>query len=225
MVSGGPRHTPQRYEGRFFGRRVNCEQVPLLPAWIVARMLCDPRKIPYLLVWRSRSDGMAREVARIAPHCESEGLGGLDWTFAVEVKRPDGTRNFLRTVLRVTPRNGGRTLFLRCPYCDVPRRGLYPWIPWGRYTTSVTRSSWQCRACAGLRYASEGGALVHRGRGALFRLLEDAYGPARSPRPEPWYPDVFTSPEEAMEAGVCVLGGHKEDGTASFCPAQRRHGG
>ena len=28
----------QRHEGRFFGRRVNCEEVPLLPAWTVAQV-------------------------------------------------------------------------------------------------------------------------------------------------------------------------------------------
>ena len=42
----------QRYEGRFFGRRVNCEQVPLLPAWAVAQAFDDPKETPYLLVWK-----------------------------------------------------------------------------------------------------------------------------------------------------------------------------
>ena len=42
----------KRRDGRFFGRRVNCEYVPLLPAWAVGLFMDDPRKTPYLLVWR-----------------------------------------------------------------------------------------------------------------------------------------------------------------------------
>ena len=36
-------------------------------------------------------------------------------------------------------------------------------------------------------------------------MLEAAYGVCHSARPEPWYPCVFTSPEEAAEAGVCAV--------------------
>ncbi len=46
---------------------------------------------------------------------------------------------------------------------------------------------------ARLRYESEGGALVHRGRGAIARLLELYGGALRSERTEPWNPYVFTS--------------------------------
>jgi hypothetical protein len=195
----------RRCAGRFFGRRVNCEQVPLLPAWSVARMLDDPRKIPYLLVWKSPWDRTVQEAARIAPHKEIEGLGGLDWMGAVEIKRHDGTRNFIRTVLCPLSRNGGQVRLLICPYCQVPRRGLYGWEPGGRFTTSVARSTWGCRRCNQLRYASEGGALLIRGRGELARTLTVAYGPGRSPRPESWLPYVFTSPEQAAEAGLASL--------------------
>ena len=205
MVSNGRTYPRYRCGGRFFGRRVNCEQVPLLPAGAVARMLDDPRKIPYLLVWRSRSDGTVQEAARIAPYYETADLGGLDWTGAVEVKRHDGTRNFIRTVLRPQPQNEGRVRLLICPYCKVPRRALYGWEPGGRFTNSAQTSRWQCRTCAGLRYASEGGALVLRSRWALARLIEQQFGRCRSPRPVPWLPYVFTSPEEAVEAGLCNL--------------------
>ncbi len=204
MVGGGVTYAKYRRGGRFFGRRVNCEQVPLLPSEAVARMLTDPRKIPYLLVWKSRSDGTVQEAVRIAPHKEIEGLGGLDWAGAVEVKRHDGTRNFIRTLLRPLPRNGGRVRLLICPYCQIARRGLYGWEPGGQFTTSVVRSTWACRRCNQLRYASEGEALVHRGRGAIARLLELYGGALRSERTEPWYPYVFTSPEEAAEAGLCT---------------------
>jgi len=124
-----------RRDGRFFGRRVNCEQVPLLPAGAAARILDDPRKIPYLLVWKSCPDGTVQEAVRVAPHKEIEGLGGLDWTDVAEIERHDGTRTFIRTVLRPLPRNGGRVRFLICLHCQIPRRALYGWRPGGRYTT------------------------------------------------------------------------------------------
>ena len=204
-MSNGRTYPRCRRGGRFFGRRVNCEQVPLLPAGAVARMLDDPRKIPYLLVWRSRSDSTVQEAARIAPHYETADFGGLDWTGAVEVKRHDGTRNFIRTVLRARPRKSGRVRLLICPYCSVPRRALYGWEPGGQFTNSVTRSNWQCRSCAMLRYASEGGALVSRGRSSIARLFEQRFGLLCSPRPEPWLPYVFSSPRDAAAAGVCKL--------------------
>ena len=57
----------QRYEGRFFGRRVNCEQVPILPAWAVAQVFDDPRETPYLLVWKSPYDGTVGNVFTSRP--------------------------------------------------------------------------------------------------------------------------------------------------------------
>ena len=197
MVSRGRTYPRYRCGGRFLGRRVNCEQVPLLPAATVARMLEDPRKIPYLLVWKSSSDDTVQEAARIAPYKEIEGMMG-----AVEIKRHDGTRNFIRTVLRPLPRNGGRARLLICPYCQTPRRGLYRWEPGEPFNTSAVRSNWACRACNNLRYASEGGALVVRGRGAIARMFEATFGRPRSDRPEPWFPLVFNSPEEAAAAGI-----------------------
>jgi hypothetical protein len=62
---------------------------------------------------------------------------------------------------------------------------------------NVLRLLRQCRTCAGLRYASEGGALLIRSRRVMGRLL----GVGRSPRPEPWEPLIFTRPEQAAEAG------------------------
>jgi hypothetical protein len=106
-----------RCSGRFFGRRVNCEQVPLLPAGAIARVLDDWRKIPYLLVWKSRFDGTVQEAVRITSHNEIERLRGLDWAGAVEIKRPNGTSNFIRTLFRPLPRNGGRVRLLICPHC------------------------------------------------------------------------------------------------------------
>lgn len=207
-----------RRGGRFFGRRVNCEHVPLLPASLVSRMLGDPRRIPYLLIWESRSDGGVQEAVRIAPYRESPGLGGLDWSGAIEIKRSDGTRNVIRTIMRGLPRNGGRVRLLICPYCQTPRRGLYSWEPGGQYTSSVVRSDWACRRCNRLRYASEGGALVLRSRGAFFRLIEMQFGQSRSPRPEPWYPYVFTNPQEATRWVHSSTNGSPEDNERPAIP-------
>jgi hypothetical protein len=202
MVSRGRSYPESRCEGRFFGRRVNCEQVPFLPAWAVAWVLDDPRKIPYLLVWKRPEDNSVREVVRAFAYSEPPREFPLNWTGWVEIKRPDGTRDLIRTLLRPLPRNGGKARLLICPYCKIPRRGLYGWKLGGHCTSRVTRSTWECRKCNSLRYASEGGALVHHDRGALASLFESFCGPIRSDRPEPWLPYVFTSTKEAAEAGV-----------------------
>ena len=190
------------YDGRFFGRRVNCEQVPLLPTSIVARVLADPDEVPYLLVWKSPSNGTVQEAVRIVPFSETPDRAGLDlgidWTRSIAIERNDGTADIIRTHVRALPRNGGRDRLLVCPYCQIPRRGLYGWEPGGPHTTSVLRSRWQCRSCAGLRYTSEGGALVVRG--AIARMLEATFGRSRSERPEPWYPDVIPATPQARAA-------------------------
>jgi hypothetical protein len=38
----------------------------MLPAWIVRRVWDDPRRIPYLLVWKGRRDGEVKEAVRVA---------------------------------------------------------------------------------------------------------------------------------------------------------------
>jgi hypothetical protein len=141
----------------------------MLPAQVVAWMLDDPRKIPYLLFWKSRSNGTAREVVRIAACNETNCPDALYWLAGVEIKRHDGTCNFIRTMLRRLPRNGGSVPLLICPYCDIPRRGLYGWEPGGQLTSGTVHSIWACRKCNMLRYSSEGGALLCRGRGTRLR--------------------------------------------------------
>lgn len=196
----------ERRGGRFFGPRLNCEDVPLLPAEAVARMLNDPRQVSYLLVWKRRSDDTIREGVRVTPrHGDIEAQDGQDGTALVEVKRFDGTSNFIRTLLRPLPRNRGGVRFLICPNCQSPRRGLYGWKPDGWLPPRVVRTTWRCRKCNGLRYASEGGALVQRGRGAVARLMAMSGGFLRSDRPAPWYPHVSSSPYEAAKAGLCTV--------------------
>ena len=178
---------------------MNCEYVPALPAGVVRQLLNDPRRIPYLLIWRSPRDGGVKEVVRVTS------LGPppyLPDTESIEVKRPEGSASYVRVIKRSLPRNGGYAILFSCPICWSPRRALYGWEPGGQYTSSAQRSPWQCRRCAGLRYASEGGALVLRSRGSWFRRLEMEYGTTRSDRPEPWYPYVFSNPADASTAGV-----------------------
>ena len=69
-----------------------------------------------------------------------------------------------------------------------------------RWTVHQQRPAFNvgCRKCNGLRYASEGGALLIRPRGTLGLVFGTGY----SPRPESWLPYVFTSTEQAAEAGV-----------------------
>jgi hypothetical protein len=100
----------KRRGGRFFGRRVNCEGVPLLPAWAVAWMLDDPRKIPYLLIWKSEYDGAIKQAVRIAR--EISHVPPFDLTGWIEIKRHDGTRSSVRPALCPLPRNGGRVRLL-----------------------------------------------------------------------------------------------------------------
>lgn len=190
MVNGRtyPRY---RCRGRFYGRRVNCERVPMLPASAVREVLDDPRKTPYLLVWKSPWDGEIKEAVRVI------GLGPppyLPAADSMEIKRTDGSVTHIRAVKCSLPRNGGHAVLLACPFCCSLRRDLYGWEPGGMYDTSAQRCSWQCRRCAGLRYASEGGALVLHSRGRWFQALETKYGITRSDRPAPWYPYVFRLP-------------------------------
>jgi hypothetical protein len=193
-----------RRAGRFFGRRVNCEYVPLLPAWAVSSFWDDPRRTPYLLLWRDDKwprgslspsrmyDGEIKEAVRLARYNDPHDASAAHKY--VELKRPDGDYSVLPIVWRMLPRNGGCALFLLCMYCRIPRRALYGWQVdhWGRYTTSARSCPWQCRSCAGLRYAHEGGALVIRG-GPISRLLRYPVPDLPSPRPEMWLPYVFRS--------------------------------
>jgi hypothetical protein len=192
----GNRRIRRGWHGQFRGFRINCEQVPVLPAWTIREFWDDPRNVPYLLVWRSRRNYVIKEAVRVTrrpqrPH-ENE---------SIEVKRTDGTCVPVYLTWRVQPR-GGRTLFLRCWQCQRPCRALFGCMVGddGRYYCAV-RADWMCRRCAGLTYSSEGGALMIRG-GVISRLLRHPFPDVPSPRPDPWTPLVFSSPGQAKAAGV-----------------------
>src|SRR5260370_2558451 len=55
-----------RNGGRFYGYRINCEQVPMLGACTVRAILDDPRMIPYLVVWKSRKGNEVKQTVRLA---------------------------------------------------------------------------------------------------------------------------------------------------------------
>lgn len=192
MVSKGKTYPKYRCGGRFFGRRVNREYVPVLPARVVQLFLDDPRKIPYLLVWKSPQSGRVQEIVRVAR--EPSQVNPAAWTGWIEIKRPNeefGT--YVRTLERSLPRNGGKMQLIVCPGCRAPRRSLYGWRPGGRYTTSAERAPlWQCRKCLRLRYSSEGGALNHYPRGETAQLVHSLFE-LIAECPKPWYPCVLTS--------------------------------
>src|SRR5258708_1664510 len=169
--------------------------MPVIPAWLVRSNLDDPRPNTYPVVWKDdRHDGKIMEAVRLA-HFIACGREANDY---VELKRTDESTTTLRIVWRMLPRNRGRALFLFCPHCETPRRHVYgwEWDSFSGWSNRVRTISWRCRSCARLRYSSEGGYLRP---GIMFRALGNL------PRPESWLPYVFTSPEEAAEAGVCAV--------------------
>jgi len=181
----------RRSDGRFrgFWARLNCEDMPVIPAWIVRSNFSDPRRIQYLLVWKRESDGKIMEVVRLT--CHADGYSGY-----VQLKRPDASTTVLGIVWRALPRNGGRALFLFCPHCQLPRRFVYgwEWDSFSGWSNRVRNVSWRCRSCARLRYSSEGGYLCQGVRAE--RLFAGMGFPGKLPplpRPESWLPYVFTS--------------------------------
>ena len=203
------RRQGRRADGRFLGfwARLNCEHMPVIPACIVRANLDDPRKIPYLLVWKDdRHDGQIMEAVRLT--CHADGYSGY-----VQLKRTDASATVLGIVWRALPRNGGRALFLFCPHCQVPRRFVYgwEWDSFSGWSNRVRKISWRCRSCALLRYSSEGGHLRPTGgfRG-LARLGEAGLMLAalgNLPRPESWFPYVFTSIDDPRLDEIVRLSG------------------
>jgi hypothetical protein len=127
--------------------------------------------------------------------------GGPAASDMVEVKGRDGKGSVLDYVWRSLPRNGGRYVLLGCGRCGRLRRCLYGWelSALGR----LERAGWRCGACAGLRYASEGRALVFPA--FLSRLAGVEFGSQKWARPEPWYPHVFSNPVRAYELGLAQM--------------------
>jgi hypothetical protein len=168
--------------------------MPVISASIVRANLDEPRRIPYLLVWKDdRHDGEIMEAVRFARFHDPQDSSAAE--NYVELKRPDGDYTVLRIIWRMLPRNGGRALLLLCPHCNAPRRFVYgwEWDSFSGWSNRVRRISWRCRSCAMLRYSSEGGYLrpAYGRLGRLGVMLRASWG--NLPRPESWLPYVFTS--------------------------------
>jgi hypothetical protein len=183
--------------GRFLGFRLDCERVPMLPAWAVREVWDDPRRIPYLLIWKHPRDGATKDAVRIARQVPRTRLPEAD---SVEIKQTDGSTVPIYLAWRRQP-HGGRSLLLRCWQCQKPSRALYGWKKGndGRYLCAAL-ADWQCRRCAELRYSSEGGGLLYRS-GVVSRIFHTPCMPVSCPRPDLWLPSVFSSPEAAGRAG------------------------
>jgi hypothetical protein len=183
--------------GRFLGFRIDCERVPMLPAWAVREVWDDPRRIPYLLIWKHPRDGTNKDAVRIVRQVPQTSFPEAD---SVEIKRTDGSTVPIYLAWRRQP-HGGRSLLLKCWECQRPSRALYEWKVGndGRYLCAVL-ADWQCRRCAELSYASEGGALMYRS-GVVSCIFRMPCAVAKCPRPDVWLPYVFSSPEDAAHAG------------------------
>ncbi len=190
MVSEAREYRKRRKNGRFDGFRVNCEYVPCLPARIVNKCLSNPHRIPYLLIWKDRRWGGLKEVVRLAtPYTGSDWLNS-GW---VELKRGDGSKVSIRL-----SHTANKTMLI-CNSCQKPRCALYGWeINEGAH--NVNPAGWPCKACAGLSYASEGGALLIR---RLLPELKRFSYLLRKPNPGRWEPLVFASPLAAVDSGLC----------------------
>lgn len=187
MVGDDQKGKDRRDNGRFDGYRVNCELVPCLPARIVTACLTDPRRVPYLLMWRHPHKGVLMEVVRLASAYPEHDRVKTDWA---KVKRGDGSK----VSIRLSKTANKPTLI--CNSCQKPHIALYAWEINER-DRNVSRAEWPCRACAGLSYASEGRALFIP---PVFRVLKPFRRLLR--RPEPWEPLVFASPRAAVDAGL-----------------------
>jgi hypothetical protein len=120
--------------------------MPVIPAWLVRSNVDDPRRIPYLLVWKDeRHEGEIMEAVRLARFHDPQDSSAAE--NYVELKRPDGDYTVLRIIWRMLPRNGGRALLLLCPHCNTPRRFVYgwEWDSFSGWSNRVRRISWRCR--------------------------------------------------------------------------------
>ena len=130
--------------GRFYGPRVNVEDVPRLPAYVARYALEDPRSRPYLVTWTDQRIG---ERERVALAVRVEPLEGGRVRFLAPGLGDDaGT-------VRVPIPGGRAALLWRCPICGVPRRFLYlhRLTGWGLSPGRVG-----CGRCNRLRWSSQG---------------------------------------------------------------------
>jgi hypothetical protein len=80
----------RRRAGRYFWPRVNCEQVPVLPARVVRLFLDDPRRVPYLVVWVNPKDGTLGEGVRVGRYSDPPNQFNVDWTGWILINQING---------------------------------------------------------------------------------------------------------------------------------------
>jgi hypothetical protein len=106
--------------------RLNCENSPVIPAWLVRSNLDFPRGTPYLLLWKDeRHGGEIKEAVRLTGYVDPHGRRATN--NHMELKRTDGSTTVLRIVGRMLPRNGGRAWLRIRAYRNTPRRHVYGW--------------------------------------------------------------------------------------------------
>lgn len=168
------------FEGRFYGLRMNVEDVPRLPASVARYVLEDRRARPYLVVW---TDSVFGEGERVGLALRAEPRdGGRVRFLAPNVDETVGT-------VRVPIPGGRAALLWRCPTCGVPRRFLYVHrlSPWGLRSGSLG-----CARCNRLRWNSQGRFL-----GDFARAMR---GGRRLPLPRyTWDPAAVVSSPAVLE--------------------------
>src|ERR1700730_8114922 len=116
--------------------RLNCENTPVIPLWPVRSNLNDPRRIPYLLVWKDERHG-GEITARLSRYtkqpCGAEANGREFHSFAAGLADASAER--------------WAALLLVCSYCNTPRRHVYGW-EWDSssgWSNRARRISSRCR--------------------------------------------------------------------------------
>jgi hypothetical protein len=93
----------------------------------VALVLDDPRKIPYLFVWKRPEDSSVREVVLVFAYSEPLREFPVNWTGWAELKPPMEHEISFAPCYDLYHEMGASARLLICPYYKVPRRGLYGW--------------------------------------------------------------------------------------------------
>lgn len=145
----------------------------------------------------SRRDGLVKEAVHVARFIPQTRLQEAD---SILVQRAGGSTVPVYLAWRCQP-HGGRSLLLRCWQCQKPSRALYGVRVGndGRYYVARP-ADWECRRCAGLRFSSEGGALLIRGGRLMTRYFGHPWPTVASPRPERWLPFMFSSLNQARDS-------------------------
>lgn len=130
--------------GRFSGVRFNVESVPRLPTFTARWLLADPRRRPYLVFWTTR-DGYLAYALRVE---------AVDGGEAAQLTDDKGRNTRVALLRRPLPVRGGVAILYQCPVCRRACRYLYTHV--FAYGRLVDHLGWQCQACAGLRWRSQG---------------------------------------------------------------------